>query len=100
MRYRTPLFLFFCILVQSLSAQFKNDNIAFRTVFINDLCDSLRKNPDRLILDVRSLGEFRDTSVSASLNIGHLKGAVNIDVNEGKNRLNELQAYKNKPIFV
>lgn len=100
MRSPAPLLIIFCIITQSLAAQFKNDNIAFRTVFINDLCDSLKRNPDRLILDVRSLGEFRDTSASASLNIGHLKGAVNIDVNEVKNRLNELQAFKHKPIFV
>jgi 3-mercaptopyruvate sulfurtransferase SseA len=33
---------------------------------------------------VRTPGEFSDTSASASLNIGHLKGAVNIDVNEVK----------------
>ncbi len=94
------LLLVLLINTRQLFSQFKYDNIAFKTVYINDLCDSLRKNPDRLILDVRSLGEFRDTSVSASLNIGHLKGAVNIDVSEVKNRLNEIIAYKNKPVFV
>jgi len=94
------LLLVLGICAGSATAQFKNDNIAFRTVYINDLCDSLRRNPDRLILDVRSPGEFRDTSASASLNIGHLKGAVNIDVNEVKNRLNEIRAYKNRPVFV
>ena len=100
MKLRIYLFLILSILMQGVSAQFKNDNIAYKTVYINDLCDSLRRNPDRLILDVRTLGEFRDTSASASLNIGHLKGAVNISSQEIKNRLNELQDYKNKPIFV
>jgi rhodanese-related sulfurtransferase len=100
MKFRIVCLFMLFLLAQNLSAQFKNDNIAFKTVFINDLCDSLRKNPDRLILDVRTLGEFRDTSASASLNIGHLKGAVNINVNEVKNRLSELRAYKHKPIFV
>ncbi|MES2372980.1 MAG: rhodanese-like domain-containing protein [Bacteroidota bacterium] len=100
MKSRMILCLLACITVQCLSAQFKYDNISFKTVYINDLCDSLRKNPDRLILDVRSPEEFSDTSSSASLNIGHLKGAKNIDVNEVKNRLSELQPYKNKPIFV
>jgi rhodanese-related sulfurtransferase len=98
MRYM--LLLLLGLVAQAAAAQFKNDNIAFRTVYINDLCDSLRKNPDRLILDVRTPGEFRDTSASASLNIGRLKGAVNIDVNEVKNRLDEIRAYKNKPVFV
>ncbi|MCW3087567.1 MAG: rhodanese-like protein [Sediminibacterium sp.] len=100
MRTRILLLFVSCILAQTVPAQFKYDNIAYKTVFINDLCDSLRNNPDRLILDVRSPGEFRDTSSQASLNIGHLKGAVNIDVREVKDRLAELQPYKNKPIFV
>lgn len=100
MKSRLILCLLACVTVQCLLAQFKYDNVSFKTVYINDLCDSLRKNPNRLILDVRSPGEFSDTSSSASLNIGHLKGAKNIDVNQVKNRLSELQAYKNKPIFV
>lgn len=100
MRRSILLFLFVCTMVQTLSAQFKYDNVFFKTVYINDLCDSLRKYPNRLILDVRSPGEFSDTSASASLNIGHLKGAKNIDVSEVKNRLKELQPYKNQPIFV
>ncbi|MES2332442.1 MAG: rhodanese-like domain-containing protein [Bacteroidota bacterium] len=100
MKQRSILFLLVCMIAGNVSAQFKYDNVSYKTVYINDLCDSLRKNPNHLILDVRSPGEFADTSGSASLNIGHLKGAKNIDVNEVKNRLSELQAYKNKPIFV
>lgn len=94
------LSMLFMVIAQFSFGQFKNDNIAFRTVYINDLCDSLRKNPDRLILDVRSLGEFKDTSASASLNIGHLKGAVNIDIGELGKRWREIIAYKDKPVFV
>ncbi len=100
MKHNLLLVLLVITASQTLFAQFKNDNIAFKTVFIDDLCDSLQKNPDRLILDVRSLGEFRDTSVSASLNIGHLKGAYNITIDELKNRMNEIRTYQNKPIFV
>jgi rhodanese-related sulfurtransferase len=100
MKPRILACLFVCFFVQTVSAQFKYDNLAYKTVFINDLCDSLRKYPDRLILDVRTPGEFSDTSASAALNIGHLKGAVNIDVNQVKDRLGEIGAYRNKPIFV
>jgi rhodanese-related sulfurtransferase len=100
MKPKIILCLLAIVTVQGLSAQFKYDNVFFKTVYINDLCDSLRRNPDRLILDVRSPGEFSDTSSSASLNIGHLKGAKNIDVSEVKNRIKELLPYKNKPIFV
>jgi rhodanese-related sulfurtransferase len=94
--------LLLCLSVITLCtfAQFKNDHIAFSTVYINDLCDSLKRFPERLILDVRTRGEFADTSSQASLNIGRLKGAVNIDVNEVKNRLAEILAWKNKPVFV
>jgi hydroxyacylglutathione hydrolase len=88
------------LFAQTATGQFRYDNIAFRTVYINDLCDSLKKYPDRLILDVRSRGEFADTSSFTNLNIGRLKGAVNIDVNEVKNRLNEIRNYKDKPVFV
>jgi rhodanese-related sulfurtransferase len=99
---RTKIFLLVAVCVASLQlhAQFKHDNIAYKTVFINDLCDSLKKYPDRLILDVRTAGEFRDTSTQASLNIGHLKGAYNISSPEVSDRLKEIQAYKNKPVFV
>jgi rhodanese-related sulfurtransferase len=100
MKPRILACLLVCFFVQTVPAQFRYDNLAFRTVFINDLCDSLRKYPDRLILDVRTPGEFSDTSGSAALNIGRLKGAVNIDVNEVKDRLREIEAYRNKPIFV
>jgi rhodanese-related sulfurtransferase len=88
------------LFAHTATGQFRYDNIAFRTVYINDLCDSLKKYPDRLILDVRSRGEFADTSSFTNLNIGRLKGAVNIDVNEVKNRLSEIRNYKDKPVFV
>jgi hypothetical protein len=41
MRYM--LLLLLGLVAQAATAQFKNDNIAFRTVYINDLCDSLLK---------------------------------------------------------
>lgn len=97
---RALFLLVFCMAVIAGNAQFRFDNTAFSTVYINDLCDSLRKNPDRLILDVRSPGEYSDTSTFANLNIGRLKGAVNIDVNQVKDRLAEIRAYQHKPVFV
>ena len=35
-----------------------------------------------------------------ALNIGRLKGAVNIDVDAVAGRLNELKPYKDKPVFI
>ena len=63
-----------CIVVQ---AQYKNDNVLYKTVYPQDFCKELEKTPGYVLLDVRSEGEFRDTSTSYGLNIGHLDGALN-----------------------
>ena len=81
-------------------AQYKYDNVKFKTVYLEDLCKTIQNNSDFVILDVRSKGEHDDTSSAISLNIGHLKNAINIDVRELPTRLNELAPYHDKPIFV
>ena len=91
------LFILGCLTARS---QYKFDNKLFQTIYIEDLCDELNANPDHLILDVRSLGEFMDTSQYSGLNIGHLKGAQNINIRELDARWKELLPYKDKPIFV
>ncbi|HSU28229.1 MAG TPA: rhodanese-like domain-containing protein [Chitinophagaceae bacterium] len=91
------LFLGFAI---AANAQFKNDNVLYKTVDPGDLCAALAKNPGYLLLDVRSAGENCDTSRSVSLNIGRLKGAKNIDVGELGKRIPEITDYKDKPVFV
>ncbi|MES2003558.1 MAG: rhodanese-like domain-containing protein [Bacteroidota bacterium] len=94
--------LLFCLLflTQQVIAQYKYDNTSFKTIYLNDLCEALQKNPSHLLLDVRSKGEFYDTSTSASLNIGHLKGATNFDITDLQKRWKELLPYKDQPIFV
>src|SRR5690349_3708845 len=94
----TALLLFFVALTTAFG-QFKNDKL-FRTVYPEDLCEELRKHPDALLLDVRSEGEFSDTSKWTGLNIGHLKGAKNINVRTIENRLSEIKEYKNLPIYI
>ena len=95
------LFLvFFLVITISVKGQFKNDNVLYKTVDPADLCATLEKNKGYLLLDVRSPGEFADTSSFPSDNLGHLKGAKNITVNELEKRLSELREYKNKPVFV
>ncbi len=88
----------FCI--GQLTAQYRFDNNLFKTVYIEDLCNALNNNPGYLLLDVRTPGEYHDTSSSPSLNIGHLKGAVNLDINEKEKRYSELLPYKDKPVFI
>src|SRR5689334_13711449 len=90
------------ILVISIAAkgQFKNDNVLYKTVDPADLCSTLEKNKGYILLDVRSSPEYADTSTSASLNLGHLKGARNIDIGQLGKRLSEIKEYKDQPVFV
>jgi rhodanese-related sulfurtransferase len=90
----------FLLSVRSAQAQYKNDNVSFKTVDWTNLCNELQNNKGYLLLDVRSSGEYSDTSQYASLNIGHLKGAENISVQQLGKRLSEIDSYKNKPVFV
>ncbi len=81
-------------------AQYKNDNVSYKTVFPQDLCNELSKSNNYLLLDVRSAGEYADTSSSPLYNYGHLQNAVNIDVGEIGKRYKEIEAYKDKPVYV
>ena len=92
----TTVIFFTCI---QLNAQYKNDNVLYKTVYPEDLGQQLKASPGYLLLDVRSKGENEDTS-SFGLNIGRFKNAKNIDVRQLATRLNELQGYKNSPVFV
>jgi rhodanese-related sulfurtransferase len=92
--------LSFSLLSTFLSAQFKYDNISYRTVYLEDLCAELKKQPGALLLDVRSPGEYSDTSMYENLRIGRLKGAVNINISDLNKRMNELPANKQQPIFI
>lgn len=88
------------LLINTAFSQYRYDNVLFKTVYWDELCQTLKQNPDHLILDVRSKGEHYDTSMFKGLNIGHLKGAINININEVGSRLKEIEAYKNRPVFV
>src|SRR5687768_1397786 len=91
-------FLLMCSTLNSL-AQFKNDNVLYKTVDPADLCSTLEKNKGFLLLDVRSKAEHYDTSSSPAYNLGHLKGAKNIDIRELGTRISEIKAYKDQPVF-
>jgi len=82
-----------------LKAQFKNDNVLYKTVDPFELCNALQQSPGYVLLDVRSNPEYEDTT-SFNMNYGRFKTAININVRELGKRIHELDAYKNKPIFV
>jgi rhodanese-related sulfurtransferase len=84
----------------SLFAQYKNDNVAFKTVYMEEFCKQFKSNPNAVLLDVRSQGEYDDTSRSVGLNIGRLKATAHIDINQLPSRWRELLPYKDQPIYV
>lgn len=87
------------LLAISATAQYKNDNVAFKTVDPAELCGNLQAQKGYLLLDVRSPGEYDDTS-AFGMNIGRLKGARNINIRELGTRLSEISDYKDQPVFV
>jgi rhodanese-related sulfurtransferase len=88
------------LIAATANAQFKADNVKYTTVFPEELCKTLMANQDYTLLDVRSQGEYDDTSTSGGLNIGHMKNSVHIDIRELPKRWQELSAYKDKPLFI
>lgn len=93
-------FLFCLALITGYGfGQYKNDNVLYKAVFTEELCKEINSHPGALLLDVRSPGEFADTSSRGS-NLGRFKNAVNLDIRELGNRLSEINAYKDKPVFV
>ena len=76
---------------------FKYDSL-YQTIYAREFCRLVQQEPDLVLIDVRSAGEFADTSVHASLNIGHLKGAINIEIAGMKQNLDTLSPYKDKTI--
>ena len=78
---------------------FKYDSL-YKTIYAKDLCGLLQKDPGIVLIDVRSAGEYSDTSQYTSLNLGRLKGAINIQIEGMKKNLDTLAPFKNKTIVV
>jgi rhodanese-related sulfurtransferase len=93
-------FIVLLMLTATANAQFKADNVKYTTVFPEELCKTLMANQGYTVLDVRSQGEVDDTSTAGSLNIGHIKDAIHIDIRQLPQRWKELLAYKDKPLFI
>lgn len=64
-----------------------------------EFCARIAANPDVIILDVRSPGEFEGTTTSVET-YGRFKKAINVNVNQLSKRLEELKKYKDKEILV
>ena len=92
--------LCFVLFSAAIKAQYKNDNVAFKTVYIEEFCKQVRATPNAILLDVRSQGEYDDTSVSVGLNIGRIKQTKHIDIQQLPTHWRELVSYKDQPVYV
>lgn len=101
MKWFISFFISFMILEGELQAQhpFLKDSL-YKTIYAKDLCKMAHSNPDLLLVDVRSPGEYSDTSHYNSLNLGHLKGAINLDIEEIKKDMSIINQYKNRTIVL
>jgi len=76
----------------------EKSSIKFKDLSFEDVCARLKSNPKLVLLDVRTPTEFKGTGDIPSF--GHFKNAININVDELPNRLNELSKYKNQEVIV
>jgi len=92
----------FCAGVFSVKAQqpFRYDNVLYKAVYWNEAIHLMNTDKNYLLLDVRTPGEYADTSEMTHLNMGHLKGAVNINIDSFSDHLEDLKKYKDENIFV
>lgn len=69
----------------------------FENLSFEEICSRVAANPSLVLLDVRSANEFKGTARNS---YGILKNAINIDVRELPDRLNELDKYKDAEVIV
>lgn len=77
----------------------EKSSIHFTNISVNELCNRVKANPNAVILDVRSAGEFKGTSTEVST-FGHFKNAININVTDLEDRVKELDKHKKSEILV
>ncbi len=82
-----------------------NAQKTYNEVSLPELLKKLeQKEPNLVIVDVRTKGEYYDTgSTYQQTNIGHIKGAINIplqDFRKDPATVHQLDAYKDKDIYV
>lgn len=76
------------------------DNTNYKAIYFKEACDLIARTPGLVLLDVRSPGEYADTSQFIGSRIGRLKGAINVSVDSVQKHYNDLLPYKNRTILV
>src|SRR6476659_2428987 len=77
----------------------KKSTIKFKNIDLEEMCNRIKDNPKVVLLDVRSSGEFNGSSKDVP-SFGHFKNAININVTELEDKVNELTKYKNSEVIV
>ena len=75
----------------------KKSTVHFKTIQPVDLCKYIEKNPNVVLLDVRTKDEFEGKS---NPNYGTLKNAINVPIQVLEDRISTLDPYKDKEIIV
>lgn len=76
------------------------DNTNYKAIYFKEACDLIAKNPNLVLLDVRTPGEYADTSRFIGSRIGRLKGSINVSIDSVPQHMNDLKAFKGRPILV
>lgn len=77
----------------------EKSSIKFKNISFDEMCARLNANPKAVLLDVRSPEEFNGTRQDGD-SYGHFKKAININITELENRMDELNKYKDSEILV
>ena len=94
--------LVICLICCAAKAQLHQrfDNSNYKAIYFKEACDLITKNPDLILLDVRSPGEYGDSSKYISSRLGRLKGAINISIDSIDAHAKQLETYRGKTILV
>ncbi len=100
-RFKFILYVFILfVLTANAQHPFKYDHTVYNVVYLNDAFRLMDSMNNYLLLDVRSPGEYADTSRGTVGNIGRIKGSININIDVIPAHLEELKKYKDEPVFV
>lgn len=93
--------LILCLFILSFSSMAQNN---YNEISLPELMKKKQQgDKNMLIVDVRTKGEYGDTSRSMQSNIGHIKGAINItlqDLQQNPDAVKQLDAFRDKDIYL
>ncbi len=100
-RFKYLLFAFSLFAITAKAQHpFKYDNTIYKGVYLNQAFSLMDSMKNYLLLDVRSPGEYADTSRGTVANIGRIRGSVNINIDSIPAHLEQLKKYIDQPVFV